>query len=159
MEYRKQHISFLRVLFTALLLNFPLLMLDSCGSDEPEQLVAYYMEINSQVRLSFYEEDEGQGTSANPDEDVLFNTIVKMRTALLNTYPVMTVDGDDAAVISALDKIYRKYKSMYGHLERNTVCTVKLYRAKMSGGVIVGSRSLTVYLFGALPQNTEDPSL
>ena len=159
MEYRKYHISFLPILLTALLLNVTLLMLNSCSSDEPEQLVAYYMEINSQVRLSLYEEDESQGTSANPDEDVLSNTIIKMRTALLETYPEMTVNGNDAAVITALDKIYRKYKSMYGHLERNTVCTVKLYRAKMSDGVIVGSRSLTVYLFGALPQNTENPSL
>ena len=131
----------------------------SCGSDEPELKVAYYMEINSQVRLSLYEEDESQGTSANPDEDVLSNTILKMRTAMNDAYPEMTFKGDDARVITAIDNIYKNYKSMYGHLERNTVCTVKLIRVKMDGTHIVKSKTIKVYLFGALPQNTDEQTL
>ena len=131
----------------------------SCGDDEPDALVGYYLTIDSQVRLSLYEEDESQGTSANPDQDVLSNTIIKMRTALLETYPKTTVHGNDAAVITALDNIYKSYKSMYGHLERNTVCTVKLFRARMEDGIVVNSKAIKSYQFGALPQNTEQPTL
>lgn len=147
------------LLLLALLFLGSTLFTTSCGSDEPDLLVGYYLTIDSQVRLSLYEEDESQGTSANPDQDVLSNTIIKMKTALRETYPEATLKGNDAAVISALDNIYRKYKTMYGHLERGTVCTVKLYRAKLDDGIVVNSKSMMVFHFGALPQNTEQPSL
>lgn len=142
-----------------LLLFLTALMPTSCGSDEPEMLVGYYLTIDSQVRLSLLENDEEQGTSANPDEDVLSNTIVKMKKALQDSYPEATYNGNDAAVIAALDDIYKQYKSMYSHLERGTVCTVKLYRAKLDNGIVVNSKSIKVFLFGALPQSTEQPTL
>ena len=156
MEKKRNHIT---SLLFALLFVATALMPTSCGSDEPAMLVGYYLTIDSQVRLSLYEQDEEQGTSANPDADVLSNTIVRMRTALQEAYPKTTYEGDDAAVISALDSIYKKYKSMYGHLERNTVCTVKLFRAKLDDGIVVNSKAIKNYRFGALPQNTEQPTL
>lgn len=146
-----------RILLLALLCFGTSVVPTSCGSDEPDLLVGYYLTIDSQVRLSIYEQDEEQGTSADPDADVLSNTIVKMRTALKEAYPEPTLKGDDAAVIVALDNIYKKYKRMYSHLERGTVCTVKLYRAKLDDGIVVNSTSIKIFLFGALPPTTEQP--
>lgn len=125
--------------------------LSSCGSDEPDWLVGYYLSINSQTRISLSEEDESQGTSSQPIADVLSNTIVQMRNALQEAYPEVTTRGDDAAVLTALDEIYMKYKTMYGGEEKNAVCIVKLYRASMDGEVVKKSTALKTYRFGARP--------
>ncbi len=153
----EQHISKLsRRLLISILLMFTLAASTSCGSDEPDWLVGYYMTINSQVRISLSEEDESQGTSSQPIADVLSNTIVKMRNALHEAYPVNGRTGNDAAVISALDDIYRQYKLMYGGDERNTVCLVKLYRAAMDGEIVMRSTPLKTYHFGARPANMDE---
>ena len=131
--------------------------LTSCGSDEPDMLVGYYMEIQSSIAFMASSEDEEQGTMSDHEEsNVLYTTIMRMKRALRETYPVTNYEGDDAAVISALDSIYRKYKSMYGAMERNTVCVVKLYRTSMDGIVVKHSRALKTYHFGALPPTTDD---
>ena len=80
MEQKKHR--FIRFTLLALLCLGASLVPMSCGNDEPELLVGYYLRIDSQVRLSFYEQDEEQGTSADPEADVLSNTILKMRAAL-----------------------------------------------------------------------------
>lgn len=143
-------------LLISLFLLCTLTMATSCGSDEPDWLVGYYMTINSQVRISLSEEDESQGTSSQPIADVLSNTIVKMRNALHEAYPVNGTTGNDAAVIAALDDIYRQYKLMYGGDERNTVCVVKLYRAAMDGEIVMRSTPLKTYHFGARPANMDE---
>ncbi len=155
MEKKKHLIA--RLILLVLLCFGTSLVPTSCGSDEPNLLVGYYLTIDSQVRLSVYEHDEEQGTSADPDADVLSNTIVKMKTALKEAYPEPTGQGDDAAVIAALDNIYRKYKTMYSHLEKGTVCTVKLHRAKLDDGIVINSRPMTAFFFGALPPTYEQP--
>lgn len=145
-------------LLIALLVMGASMLFTSCSDDDDDSdlLVGYYLHIDSQVSLSLYEHDETQGSSASPNEDVMSNTIVNMKNTLREVYPEATLQGDDAGVIMALDKIYRKYKSMYGHLERNTVCTVKLFRTKMDGTVVKKSRTLQVYQFGAIPQETDE---
>lgn len=145
----------LRGLLLAVALVMPLTFMTSCSNDEPDMLVGYYMTIDSKVRLSLYEEDESQGTSSSPIVDVLSYTLVQMRTALRNAYPQNNTHGNDAKVIAACDGIYKKYKSMYGAEERNTVCIVKLYRASMDGEVVKRSKALKTYRFGARPVNEE----
>ena len=147
--------AILRRLILATMLILPLATLYSCSSDEPDMLVGYYMTINSQVRLSLYEEDESQGTTASPVADVLSTTLVKMRTALQNAYPQNNTRGNDSRVIAACDAIYRQYKTMYGGEELNTVCVVKLYRASMDGEVVKHSKTLKTYHFGARPVKQE----
>lgn len=145
----------LRGLLLAVALVMPLTFMTSCSNDEPDMLVGYYMTIDSKVRLSLYEEDESQGTSSSPIVDVLSYTLVQMRTALRNAYPQNNTHGNDAKVIAACDGIYKKYKSMYGAEERNTVCIVKLYRASMDGEVVKRSKALKTYRFGARPVNED----
>lgn len=139
----------------AVALVMPLTFMTSCSNDEPDMLVGYYMTIDSKVRLSLYEEDESQGTSSSPIVDVLSYTLVQMRTALRNAYLQNNTHGNDAKVIAACDGIYKKYKSMYGAEERNTVCIVKLYRASMDGEVVKRSKALKTYRFGARPVNED----
>lgn len=152
----RQHTSFSRLLLIAVMLVLPLLALTSCEKDEPDWLVGYYMTINSQVKLTLTEEYETEGSTALPEADVLSNTIVKMRTALLLAYPQKNRYGNDAAVIAALDDIFMEYKSMYGYSERNTVCVVKLYRTRMENNIVKKSKTLKTYHFGAIPPGTEE---
>ena len=128
----------------------------SCGSDEPDMMVGYYMDIQSEIGYKGSEDDEEQGTMSDHEEsNVLYKTITNMQVALHRAYPVNDYVGNDAGVISALDSIYHAYKRMYGHLEKKTVCVVKLYRTKMDGPIVKGSRSLKTYQFGILPPNVD----
>lgn len=141
-----------RLLLGLSLLFFPLMSLTSCGNDEPDLMVGYYLSINSQVGYMATTENEEQGTMSDSNYgNVLYTTITKMRQALHNAYPIASKDGNDVAVLSACDNIYREYKSMYGALEKNTICVAKIYRARMDGEIVVSSKTLTVYHFGALP--------
>ena len=138
-----------------ILLAGTLMALSSCGSDEPDWLIGYYMTINAQTRINLSDDDESQGTSAQPVADVLSNTIVQMRVALQEAYPENNHQGNDAAVLTALDQIYKKYKTMYGGEEKNAVCIVKLYRASMDGEIVKKSTALKTYRFGARPVQFE----
>ena len=128
----------------------------SCGSDEPEYKVGYYMSINSSESFMASEDDEDQGTmSDTPNGNVLYTTITRMKKALRNAYPTPDTKGADVAVLMALDKIYRDYKGMYGEYEKNTICVVKIMRASLDNDIVVSSRTLTTYSFGALPPDKD----
>lgn len=129
----------------------------SCGNDEPDYLIGYYLNIQSQVNLNLSDYDESQGTSASMSSSVLSTTIVNMRKALEATYPTATLQGNDSAVLTALDNIYRNYKIAYSGVEGHTVCIVKLYRTHLDGEVIVDSRCLTTYHFGIIPEDINPP--
>jgi hypothetical protein len=129
----------------------------SCGNDEPEYLIGYYLNIQSQVNLNLSDYDESQGTSASMSSSVLSTTIVNMRKALEATYPTATLKGNDSAVLTALDNIYRNYKIAYSGVEGHTVCIVKLYRTHLDGEVIVDSKCLTTYHFGIIPEDINPP--
>ncbi len=126
----------------------------SCGNDDPDFMIGYYMSINSQVRLTLSEGDDAPGTTSNLTVDVLSNTVRNLKTALHEAYPQDTRKGDDAAVITACDKIYMDYKSSYADKEGHTVCVISLYKAKKDGDIVVSSTPLKTYSFGALPQDT-----
>ena len=128
----------------------------SCGSDEPDLMVGYYLSINSSESYMGSQDDEDQGTMSDSQHgNVLYNTITRMRRAMRDAYPTPDFKGDDAAVLGACDKIYRDYKSMYGEYEKNTICVVKIMRTRQDGDVVVGSRTLTSYSFGALPPDKD----
>lgn len=129
----------------------------SCSSDdEPDLLVGYYLDIQSEVAFKGSEDDEEQGTMSDSEEsNVLYKTIMSMKSALRNAYPMTDHQGDDAAVIAALDSIYHNYKASYGHLEKNTICVVKLYRTRLDGTIIKWSKPLKTYHFGFLPPNLD----
>ena len=143
-------------LLAILLLITSAVAVNSCGSDEPDMLVGYYLDIQSEIAYKASEDDEEQGTMSDHEEsNVLYTTLTRMQQALRRTYPINDYVGNDAAVISSLDSIYRDYKRMYGHLEKKTVCVAKLYRTKMDGMIVKGSRSLKTYQFGILPPNVD----
>ncbi|MBR5685789.1 MAG: hypothetical protein IKX18_06535 [Muribaculaceae bacterium] len=157
MTHLNRHLcKHLLLLMLAMAVILPSAVLTSCGDDEPDLNIGYYMSINSKVRLNLTENDESQGTSAQPEADMLSYTIVRMREALKIAYPQPNKYGNDAAVITALDNIYKDYHAMYGHYEKNTVCVVKVYRARMDDeGVVKKSTPLKTYRFGAQPPSTE----
>ncbi len=127
----------------------------SCGSDDPDLLIGYYMSINTQVKLTLSEDDESQGTTTpNMTVDVLSNTVRNMKKALHDAYPQDTRKGADAAVLTAIDDIYNDYKKSYADKEGHTVCVINLYRAKKDHDIVVQSTPLKTYSFGALPLDT-----
>jgi hypothetical protein len=126
----------------------------SCGNDEPDWMIGYYMSINSQVRLTLSEGEDAPGTTSNLTVDVLSTTVRNLRSALHEAYPQDTRTGNDAAVLTACDKIYMDYKASYVDKEGHTVCVINLYRAKKEHDVVVESTPLKTYSFGALPQDT-----
>ena len=152
--HSKRSLPILAWLITAIALIVP--SLTACDNDEPDLLIGYYMTIQSQVHLNLSEMDESQGTSSQPEADVLSLTIVRMRNALHEVYTHPSTQGNDAVVIAALDYIYNDYHNMYGSIEKNTVCVVKLYRARIDDeGVVKKSTALKSYRFGAQPVSTE----
>lgn len=148
----KHRIDPLRLPLLALL--FSGLLLVSCGNDEPNWNVGYYLSIESQVQLSLSDDDESQGTTPAQAVDVLSNTVRRMRVALKEAYPQDTRTGDDAAVLVACGDIYKDYKLSYADKEGHIVCVVTLYRAKKDGDVVKESRPLSTYHFGELPEDT-----
>lgn len=158
-KYQHHLLASLRLIFLAMMLFVPLTTMTSCGNDEPDMLVGYYLGIQTQVRLTLSEEDESQGTSASPVQDMLSTTIVRMREALRIAYPMPNYYGNDSKVIAALDDIFNDYKSMYGSSERNTVCVVKLCRARMEGEIVKKSKTLKTYHFGAIPPGNDESSM
>ena len=151
----KHKMNQLRCLPLLLLLTGCLLMIAaSCGNDEPDWLVGYYLSINSQVRLTLTEADEGQGTMPDKTVDVLSNTVRRMRNALQDAYPVNNRQGDDGVVITAVDNIYKDYAASYSDKEGHTICVVQLCRARMDGDVVKESRAIKTYHFGELPQDS-----
>ena len=143
------------LLFTVVLVG-SLAGVASCGGDEPEYQVGYYLSINSSESFMASQDDEDQGTmSDTPNGNVLYTTITRMRNALRNAYPTPDTQGADVEVLKACDKIYRDYKGMYGEYEKNTICVVKIMRTKLDDGIVVNSRTLTTYSFGALPPDKD----
>ncbi|MBQ6168288.1 MAG: hypothetical protein IJK41_12790 [Muribaculaceae bacterium] len=130
--------------------------ISSCGSDEPDMKVGYYLSVSSSEAYMASSEDEGQGTMSDTQHgNVLYTTITRMKNAVQNAYPTPDTKGADVAVLMACGKIYRDYKNMYGEYEKNTICVVKIMRTKLDDGIVVGSRTLTTYSFGALPPDKD----
>jgi hypothetical protein len=148
--------SSIRFLVLMTLFVIPSSSLTSCDDDEPNLDVGYYLGIQSQVRLSLYEDDESQGTSASPVADPLSTTIIRMRAALRDAYPMPNTHGNDSRVIAALDDIFMDYKTTHHASERNTVCIVKLYRTRMENDIVKKSKTLKTYHFGAIPPGTDE---
>jgi len=149
----KHSTTSLRLPLFLLVFSF-LLLTASCGKDEPNWLIGYYMNIDSKVKLSLSDADESQGTSPDQAVDVLSNTVRRMRVALQDAYPHDTRSGDDGAVLKALDDIYREYKLSYADKEGVTVCVITLYRGKKHHDIVKESTPLKTYQFGVLPQDT-----
>lgn len=151
---KKRLLLMLQPLFISLLMIGSAFVLQSCGDDE-EVLIDYYLNVSSKESLGVTSEDESQGTMGQPNSNVLANTIWKMKKALRDIYPEATIQGNDVEVMYCVDKVYSDYKAMYGQLERNTICVVKLFRVKKVDGIIRSSTTLQTYHFGAIPPAQE----
>ena len=148
---RKSIVLLQLLLFTLLISSLPLL--SSCSDDEPDYLVGYYLTIDSKITLKLNDVEDDQATAPDNSVDIISYTVRRMRAALLEAYPVDTHQGNDVAVLTSLNDIYRAYKVAYSDFEGYTVCVLTLYRAKMDGDIVVGSQPITTYHFGALPKD------
>ena len=148
---RKSIVLLQLLLFALLISSLPLL--SSCSDDEPDYLVGYYLTIDSQITLKLNDVEDEQATAADNSVDIISYTVRRMRAALQEAYPASTHQGNDVAVLTSLNDIYRAYKLAYSDFEGYTVCVLTLYRAKMDGDIVVGSQPITTYHFGALPKD------
>ncbi len=140
-------------IWAAVLLLGIVVSLSSCGSDEPDYRIAYYLDINSQVDIGLIDDDSEQDiSSSDPSTSPITTAVINMRGALHDAYPEPTYIGNDSGVLSALNQIYYKFQSSYAQFTTVTVCVVKLCRSHIDDeGVIQDSRVMAVYQFGLLP--------
>ena len=136
-----------RILIIITMTVVPLLVA-SCGSDEPEGVESYYLDIQSQVALNLHDDDDNnQGTMSDDGKnDVLSHTVLLMKQSLQKvTSEKNSRQANDAAVIRVCDSIYNAYVKAYGNMERIIVCQVKVYRTKTVNGVQQYNHALKTY--------------
>lgn len=141
-----KHFKFKLSLATLLLL----MLVASCGSEEPEGVDSYYLDIQSQVPLNLHDDDDNnQGTmSGDEKSDVLSHAVLLMKRSLQTvTSEKNSVRANDVAVIRVCDSIYNAYVKAYGNMERIIVCQVKVYRTKVVKGVQQYNMPLKTYHF------------
>ena len=147
-----------RLMLVLALLLIQMVSITSCSGDEPDMLVGYYLSV--QYHEGTLASNEGALDDIMGDSDagnIMITTIRNLRQAIQDAYPRPSKKGNDVAVLTACDSIYRAYKNMYGQLEQGTICVLHLCRANMNGKIVRDSRTLTVYRFGALPPNSDFP--
>ncbi|MBR5684653.1 MAG: hypothetical protein IKX18_00690 [Muribaculaceae bacterium] len=110
----------------------------------------YYLNIQSEVRLSFKEEDEEQGTMTNSKYDLLSRTILFMQKAVQDNNSSMKGDNlaKEAAMITTCDSLYRNYADLNPASKGFLICYVKLIRCSLyPNGTIKNALPIKYYNF------------
>lgn len=142
---KKRFSTLWRMLVLSLVLASPLIMLTSCGDDEPESTVIdYYLSVEENFLVN------GSKEQAERFE----NPKTRMMTAIRRVYPTPDVNGNDAAVIAACDQEYAEFVDMYSGMSDNLTCVFHLVRATMKDGIIRQNEQLKTYTYDINP--TED---
>ena len=132
-----------RQMAIAILAVFALLCVCSCSSNDepmPETSVDYYLGI--QTTELIYR----SGTiPPNPKEDMIGLLTQKMKRRIREAYPERNLKGNDAAVLTACDEVYREY--LETGFKENTECVATLFRVKLSGIVVKQSAPIKNYYF------------
>lgn len=127
----------LRFFIISLLCVFSASVFTSCeNSDEPMTTIDYYVSIESKALLH---------NSADPRGDQMVTVTNQMNDAIFGAYPIQTSYGNDAGVLQACDEAYNNYRKFYPSGAQSSQCVLKLYRARMEGGVIKQSVALKSY--------------
>ena len=140
-------------LLLPLLLIACLLDFTSCkGDDEPESSIGYYLMIQPRVPIK-----TAGGMPPPPRYKMIGDMTRLMQKGIHEVYPVHDMQGNDGAVITACDSVYRSYAEVYrdsAMVASNTLgatfhtdCVVVLYRARMTGIIVRQSWPLKTYRF------------
>ena len=117
----------------------------------------YYLNIQSEVRLSFKEEDEEQGTMTDSKYDLLSKTVMFMLKAVQENNESMKGDNraKEAAMITTCDSLYRNYADMNPTSKGVLICYVKLIRCTLfPNGTIKNALPIKYYNFWyEMPEN------
>jgi hypothetical protein len=135
-----------RLLLAVMLVGAMTTYLASCGDDEPMD-VDYYLDIQSTEAFKNAAADEQQGTASSSTTSVIYTSITRLQNALATAYPVRDTKGNDAAVISACDEVYRSYIESQGVIDGPVVCVVSLCKVRLEGGLVRSSIQLKTYRF------------
>lgn len=92
-------------------------------------------------------------TSTPPDyepvpksEDVYAITRIMM-DSIRKVYPKATIDGNDGAVISVCDRVYRRYLAENPEVAKYFFCLAHLNRGRMRGSIVVSYTTIRRYNF------------
>ena len=119
----------------------------SCGGDDGPMDIDYYLNIQSTEAFKNSATDQQQGTTSESGTSIIYTSIMLMHQAIVKAYPVRGTTGNDAAVITACDEIYRSYLESQGEKDGPVVCVVSLCRAHMEGEIVKSSVPLKTYRF------------
>ena len=115
--------------------------LASCGDDEPEAVIDYYVNVEEKFLVN----------SSAELTDRYFHPESRMREAINKAYPKPDDKGNDALVIEACDKEYAEYVKMYTGVEAHFTCLLHIMRAKKVGTIVKQSEKIKTYSYDINP--------
>lgn len=113
----------------------------SCGDDEPEAVIDYYVNVEEKFLVN----------SSADLTDRYFSPDARMREAIHKAYPTPDEKGNDAAVIQACDKEYAEYVAMYTGVNGHFTCLLHVMRAKKVGTIVKQSEKIRTYSYDINP--------
>ena len=126
------------VLFLSLLLVLSLSVLVSCDkSDEPTITVDYFFMVAS--KPPDYE--------PVPKSEMVYTVTQVMKDSIRKVYPKPTVEGNDWAVVTVCDNVYRRYLTEHPEAAKYFYCEAKLNRGRMRGDIVVSYTTVKRYNF------------
>ena len=70
-----------------------------------------------------------------------------MKDSIRKVYPKPTVEGNDGAVVTVCDNVYRRYLTEHPEAAKYFYCEVKLNRGRMRGDIVVSYTTVKRYNF------------
>lgn len=115
----------------------------SCGDDEPETVIDYYVNVEEQFLVN----------SSTSTTDRYISPSTRMNEAIRKAYPTPNETGNDAAIIEACDKEYQDYLMMYTGRPEHFTCLLHVMRAKKVGTIVKQSEKLKTYTYDINPSS------
>jgi hypothetical protein len=139
----KRYFNPWRMMLLSLAFIAATMTLVSCGDDEPETVIDYYVDIEEQFLVN----------SSSSTTDRYISPASRMKEAIHKAYPTPNETGNDAAVIEACDKEYQDYVMMYTGRPEHFTCLLHVMRAKKVGTIVRQSEKLRTYTFDINPSS------
>ena len=115
----------------------------SCGDDDPEAVIDYYVDIEEQFLVN----------ASTSTTDRYISPVTRMNEAIRKAYPSPNETGNDAAIIEACDKEHQDYLMMYTGRPEHFTCKLRVMRARKIGTIVKQSEDLRTYTYDINPSS------
>jgi len=146
---KKRHFKPVGLFALVVMLVATVMTMVSCGDDEPQMVVNYYLDVEEAFRIN----------SSTALIDRYYNPKTRMEQAIKAAYPNPDMDGDDDAVLEACDREFAEYVEMYTGGAEHFTCLMHLMKAEMVDGIARHNVKLRTYSYDINPpgSSSQDP--